>query len=356
MVDDGFWRGRRVLVTGHTGFKGSWLALWLQHLGADVAGYALAPGTTPSLFEAADVAAGMVSTIGDVRDAERLAGAVAEHRPEVVLHLAAQAIVRASYTEPAETFEVNVQGTVNLLEAVRACESVRVTVVVTSDKCYENREWVWPYRESDPLGGRDPYSASKACAELVAASYRASFFDGAEGTASALATARAGNVLGGGDWAPDRLVPDLVRSVFEGEPLVLRYPESVRPWQHVLDPLAGYLLLAQALWDRRELAGPWNFAPATEEAWTVARVVGRLSELLERDAPLIQHPGPLPHEPQSLRLDASKARSLLGWTPRFSLDATLTSVAKWYSGYAGGRTARGLVEADLDRYDRLVRQ
>lgn len=356
IVDDDFWRGRRVLVTGHTGFKGSWLALWLQRMGAEVAGYALPPVTAPSLFAEADVAAGMASTIGDVRDSEGVARVIREHRPEVLLHLAAQALVGASYADPVATFAVNITGTVNVLEAARATETIRVVVIVTSDKCYENREWVWPYRERDPLGGRDPYSASKACVELVTASYRESFFSGAgNGNRAAVATARAGNVLGGGDWARGRLVPDVVRSLIEDEPLVLRYPHSVRPWQHVLDPLAGYLVLAQALWERPELAGAWNFAPGAEDPWTVERIVLRLGELLDRCPEWSQHPDPLPHEAASLRLDASKARSLLGWAPRFSLDETLASVAEWYGGHAAGRSGQELVRADLNRYHRAVR-
>jgi CDP-glucose 4,6-dehydratase len=344
-----------VLVTGHTGFKGSWLALWLQRMGARVTGYALPPATRPSLFEAAGVGDGMDSVEGDLRDAERLGRTLRAQGPEVVFHLAAQSLVRPSYAAPAETYAVNVMGTVNLLEAVRACPEVRATVVVTSDKCYENREWVWPYREGEPLGGRDPYSSSKACAELVTASYRDSFFTGAGDQApSALATARAGNVLGGGDWAPERLVPDIVRSLIAGDPLVLRYPDSVRPWQHVLDPLAGYLMLAQRLVARPALAGPWNFAPRGEDAWTVRRIVDRLGELLERPGGWTRHEGPLPHEAATLRLDASKARALLGWAPRYSIEETLASVAEWYGGHAAGRPARDLVDADLDRYRRLV--
>jgi CDP-glucose 4,6-dehydratase len=350
-VDDRFWRDRRVFVTGHTGFKGSWLALWLQRLGAEVAGYALDPPTTPSLFEEADVVSGMTHIVADIRDAERLARAVAEFRPEVVLHLAAQALVRPSYVDPAETFSVNVLGVAHLLDAVRACDDVRVTIVVTSDKCYENRERIRPYREDDRLGGHDPYSASKACAELLTASYRASFFS--EGS-PAVASARAGNVLGGGDWSPERLVPDLVRALLGDEELVLRYPGAVRPWQHVLDPLGGYLVLAQALWERRDLAGPWNFAPSIEEAWTVERIVGRLAEILDRPAVWRQHPGPLLHEARSLRLDASKARAELAWVPRFTVEETLASVGEWYAGHAAGRGARELVDADLDRYHRLV--
>ena len=355
-VDQSFWRGRRVFLTGHTGFKGSWLALWLQHLGAEISGYGLPPTTQPSLFETADVAAGLKSTIADIRDTRKLTEALAEHRPEIVLHLAAQALVRPSYANPTETFEVNVLGTVNVLEAVRASECVRVVVVVTSDKCYENREWVWPYREGDRLGGRDPYSASKACAELVTASYRSSFFStGATGGTAAVATARAGNVVAGGDWSDDRLVPDIVRSLIGNKPLVLRYPQSVRPWQHVLDALGGYLVLAQALWEGHGLAGAWNFAPEHAEACTVEWIVSRLGELLDWQGTWAEHPGPLPHEAAALQLDASLARNELGWTSRFSLDETLVSVAEWYRGHAAGRSARELVQVDLDQYHDLER-
>jgi CDP-glucose 4,6-dehydratase len=351
-VDERFWQGRRVFVTGHTGFKGSWLSLWLQRMGAEVAGYALAPATEPSLFVEGDVADGMASTIGDVREPMRLADALAQHRPEVVFHLAAQALVRPSYADPVGTFEVNVLGTANLLEAVRRCEDARVVVVVTSDKCYENQDWVWPYRETDPLGGHDPYSASKACAELVTASYRRSFF---AGSPVAVASARAGNVVGGGDWSEDRLVPDVIRALLRDETLVLRYPGSIRPWQHVLDALGGYLVLAQALWQEHDLAGAWNFAPSTDDATTVEELVHRLGELLEWSSGWVQDPEASPHETATLRLDASRARAQLGWEPRFSLDQTLVSVAEWYRGHASGLPAKELAAADIDRYHRLAK-
>lgn len=350
-VDPASWAGRRVFLTGHTGFKGSWLTAWLVRMGAEVAGYALPPATSPSLYEQAGVGDGMASEAGDVRDAAALRRALLAHRPEVVLHLAAQSLVRPSYAAPAETYAVNVMGTANLLDAARACDDVRAVVVVTSDKCFENREWVWPYREGEALGGRDPYSSSKACAELVTAAYRDSFL--AE-RGVAVATARAGNVLGGGDWAPERLVPDIVRTILAGEPLVLRYPGAVRPWQHVLDPLAGYLVLAQRLCDDPGLAGAWNFAPGGEEGWTVSRIVERLGQLLERPVEWSRHAGPLPHEAGSLRLDASKARALLGWSPRFTVDETLAAVAGWYGAHAAGEPAGALVDAELDRYGRLV--
>jgi CDP-glucose 4,6-dehydratase len=347
-VNSGFWRGRRVFVTGHTGFKGSWLACLLQRLGAEVAGYALEPPTSPSLFEDANVGETMQSTIGDVRDAGSLLRALVRQGPEIVFHLAAQPLVRASYADAPATFAVNVGGTVNLLEAVRETETVQVAVLITSDKCYENREWAWPYRETDALGGHDPYSASKACAEIVAASYRRSFF--ADAAATRLATARAGNVLGGGDWAEDRLVPDVVRSFLQRRPVVLRYPASLRPWQHVLDPLAGYLLLAESLWEQQELPRAWNFAPPTDDEWTVERVVSRLSELLPASAGWTADGEHVPHEAASLRLDASLARSILHWEPRFSLEETLELVAAWYANHAAGHPARELVDHDIDRY------
>lgn len=277
-----FWEGKRVLLTGHTGFKGGWLSLWLQSLGANVTGYALLPPTQPSLYEVARVGDGMYSHIADIRDLDRLVAVMRETRPEIVIHMAAQPLVRYSYVNPVETYATNVMGTVNLLEAVRQVGGVRVVVNVTSDKCYENREWIWGYREHDPMGGYDPYSSSKGCAELVAAAYRNSFFNpeafGTHGVA--LASVRAGNVIGGGDWAEDRLIPDFMRAIMAGRAVVIRSPHAIRPWQHVLEPLSGYLLLAQHLWtDGPAFAEGWNFGPVDEDAKPVEWIVEQLTGL-----------------------------------------------------------------------------
>jgi CDP-glucose 4,6-dehydratase len=340
-----FWRGRRVLLTGHTGFKGSWLALQLAELGADVVGFADGIPTEPSLYELAGVAQDLESVTGDVRDRELLRATVAEHRPEVVFHLAAQALVRASYDDPARTFDVNVQGTVNLLEAVRAVDCVRVVVNVTTDKVYAPHVGGAPYTETEPLGGHDPYSTSKAASELVTTSYRLSFPDGA-----ALATARAGNVIGGGDWAADRLIPDLMRGALAREPVVVRYPDAVRPWQHVLNANGGYLLLAERLWDDPSLAGAWNFGPDGDDAIAVSKIAARLSELwggeIEVHAPI----GDQPHEAETLRLDASRARSALGWRPQWDLDHALASIVDWYRTYAAGGSTRDATLAQIRAY------
>ncbi|MEW6221623.1 MAG: CDP-glucose 4,6-dehydratase [Thermodesulfobacteriota bacterium] len=337
-LDPAFWQGRQVFVTGHTGFKGSWLALWLQAMGAEVRGYALAPPTEPSLFVAAGVGEAMESITGDLADLPYLCQSLSEQQPEVVLHLAAQAIVRRAYSEPRATFATNVMGTVHLLEAVRFCPSVRAVVVVTSDKCYENREWPWGYRENDALGGHDPYAASKACAEIATASFRRSFFAKA---GPAVATVRAGNVIGGGDWGEDRLLPDLMRGFAAGRPVRLRHPGAVRPWQHVLDPLAGYLLLAQRLaTEGSPWAEAWNFGPPAEGIVPVAMVVERAAALWgggaawEGDAP------DQPHETRFLALDSAKARARLGWRPRLDLPAALALTVAWYRAYQAGAAMR----------------
>ncbi len=341
-----FWAGRRVLLTGHTGFKGGWLALWLGMLGAQVRGYALPATATPALWHAARLTELAPGTLADIRDGAHLATAVTEFQPEVVLHLAAQPLVRASYQTPAETYATNVMGTVHLLEAVRQCNAVRAVVVVSSDKCYDNREWLWPYREQDALGGHDPYSSSKACVELLCASWRASFLQGRD---TLLATARAGNVIGGGDWSPDRLVPDALRAWERGETLALRYPQATRPWQHVLEPLHGYLLLAQALAEGHgTAAAAWNFGPDTNGVASVAEVVGQLSALWPGPAAWRAEPqARQPHEAGLLALDASKARNLLGWRPRWTLAQALAHTMEWHSAWRAGADMQAFTRAQI---------
>lgn len=345
---DGFWYDRSVFVTGHTGFKGSWLSVWLQLLGARVTGFALPPRGEPNLFEDANVAAAMRSMTGDVREIGALEHALAEAEPEIVFHLAAQPIVRRSYADPLGTITSNVLGTANLLEAVRHTPSVRVVVVVTTDKVYENNEWHWGYREADTLGGRDPYSASKACAELVAAAYRESFFD----RRVALATVRAGNVIGGGDWSEDRIVPDIVRAIARGNPVEIRSPRAVRPWQHVLEPLGGYLLVAERLWSAPELCGAYNFGPLEPEPVTVQQLAGALVEHLQRGVLSFdessQHGA---HEANWLRLDCSKAQAVLGWRPRLTTREAVALTAAWYKSYLDDRSlALPLVRRQLLEY------
>lgn len=316
---DAFYRGRRVLVTGHTGFKGSWLSLCLARLGAEVTGYSLPPATEPSLFQGARVGGLLRSHLGDIRDQAALSSVVRESQPEIVFHLAAQPLVRDSYRFPVETFATNVMGTVHLLEALRGCGSVRAVVNVTSDKCYDNREWDRGYREEDHLGGFDPYSNSKACSELVTASFRSSYFNPAAYARHgvALATARSGNVIGGGDWAADRLVPDILRSLLAGEVVRVRNPQAVRPWQHVLEPLDGYLTLGQKLYQEGPRFGEaWNFGPHEADAEPVERIVQRICRLWGGSARYEIDRGEHPHEARYLKLDCSKARSVLGWRPR----------------------------------------
>lgn len=352
-----FWQDCRVFLTGHTGFKGGWLSLWLQRMGSQVAGYALPPHTEPNLFTLARVSEGIASTFGNINDLPKLKAALAAHRPEIVFHLAAQPLVRASYQDPAGTYETNVLGTANLLEVVRGVESVRAVVIVTSDKCYENREWIWPYRENDRLGGRDPYSSSKACAELVTSAYRGSFFP-VERYAEhrvAIATARAGNVIGGGDWARDRLLPDMMRAFQSGETLRVRNPAATRPWQHVLEPLCGYLTLAQKLHDRGpEFSGAWNFGPRLEDVcsveWIVQHLAARWSSFGGSVPRWETDPGPHPHEARMLRLDWTKAAEKLDWRPRLSLSEALDLTLDWYRGVQAGENAREECLAQLAAY------
>jgi CDP-glucose 4,6-dehydratase len=348
-VDPDFWRDRRVLVTGDTGFKGAWLALWLQSLGARVTGFSVDVPTQPSLYELARVAEGMERVAGDVRDPDAIAVAVAGAAPEIVIHMAAQSLVRRSFTEPRETYETNVMGTVNLLEAVRRNgDATRVVVNVTSDKCYENREWEWGYREQEPMGGHDPYSNSKGCAELVTDAFRRSFFSDPNGTR--LASARAGNVIGGGDWGKDRLVPDIMRSVLAGEAVRVRNPNSIRPWQHVLNPLSGYLVLAQALSGSAEHATGWNFGPAEEDARPVGWIVERMGELWPQGLQWTLDDGPHPHEASYLKLDSSRARARLGWRPLVGLDAALESIVEWYRALSEGADMRAVTLGQIESF------
>ena len=330
-MNPAFWQGKRVLLTGHTGFKGSWLSLWLQSMGAKVTGYALAPPTNPSLFDIAEVARGMTSVIGDIRDLAKLQAVFAEHQPEIVIHMAAQPLVRYSYQNPVETYSTNVMGTVHVLEAVRNSPGVKAVVNITTDKCYENREWVWGYRENEPMGGFDPYSNSKGCSELVTSAYRRSFF---QDKGIALASARAGNVIGGGDWAADRLIPDILRAFEQNQPVIIRNPQATRPWQHVLEPLSGYLTLAERLCtDGQAFAEGWNFGPHDDDASPVQWIVEHMVSSWSNGASWQLDGGAHPHEANYLKLDISKAKARLGWQPRWALSTALEKITAWHHAY-----------------------
>ena len=354
-----FWSGKRVFLTGHTGFKGSWLALWLQSLGAEVTGYALAAPTQPSLFEIASVGAGMHSVLGDIRDLSALQATLQAHRPEIVIHMAAQALVRPSYQNPVETYATNVMGTVHLLEAVRQTPGVRAVVNITTDKCYENREWVWGYREDEPMGGYDPYSNSKGCAELVSAAYRSSFFNPATYASHgvALATVRAGNVIGGGDWASDRLLPDILSAFAEGRPARIRNPSAIRPWQHVLEPLRGYLTLAERLYAQGPaFAEAWNFGPQDEDAKPVQWIVEHMAALWGAGAQWQTDGLAHPHEAHSLKLDISKARSRLHWHPALRLPDALQRIVDWSRRHRDGADMRAVTLDQIAHYQQLALQ
>ena len=347
-LDPAFWGGRRVLVTGHTGFKGAWLCLWLSDLGADLSGLSLDPPTQPSLFEEARVGEGMHDGRGDIRDRAAVEAAVAG--AEVVIHMAAQPLVRRSFEDPLGTYETNVMGTANVLEALRGAPGVRVAVVVTSDKCYEPRPDGAPCREGDPLGGADPYSASKACAELVTAAHRHSFPDG-----PAIASARAGNVIGGGDWATDRLEPDAMRAARDGGELVVRNPDAVRPWQHVLNPLSGYLALAERLWEDRSAAGAWNLGPDAGDELPVSAVADRVCGLWGEGLRWRAEGDGGPPETPVLRLDSAKAREELGWAPAWGLGDALAATVDWHRAHAGGASARELCARQIADYAAAAR-
>ncbi len=349
MIDHSFWAQQRVLVTGHTGFKGAWLSLWLRSMGAEVTGLSLAPATEPSLFGLAGLEQDTRSRIGSIVDRPFVDQVIAESNPTVIFHLAAQALVRASYDDPADTFATNVVGTANVMDAARSAADLRAIVSVTSDKCYENQEWDWGYRENEPMGGHDPYSASKGCAELVTAAMRSSYYqqDGRVGVGSA----RAGNVIGGGDWAKDRLIPDIVKAFSAGTEVVIRRPEAIRPWQHVLEPLSGYLLLAQRLAEGQAAEG-WNFGPADRDARPVAWMVEHMAERWGGDATWrVERDGP--HEATLLKLDCSKANRHLGWSPRLDLETTLDWLVDWYRAHLDGEDMLAVTRKQIADYDAL---
>jgi CDP-glucose 4,6-dehydratase len=360
MVTKTFWKNRRVLITGHTGFKGSWLSLWLQLLGADVIGYSLPPPTAPGLYELCRVGDGMISIQGDVRDFVHLKKVIETYHPDLVIHMAAQALVRRAYQDPVETFSTNVMGTVHLLEAVRQAGGVRAIVNVTSDKCYENKEWVWGYRETDSMGGSDPYSSSKGCAELIASSYINSFFGPRlpDENGVALASVRAGNAIGGGDWAEDRLIPDIMRALLEKQVVRIRYLHAIRPWQHVLEPLSGYLILAERLYQRGiGYAEAWNFGPNGHEARSVSWIVENITRLWGRDASWKVDEVNQPHEAHYLKLDSSKARLRLGWKPQLNIEEAIEWTVAWYKAYQKDPSSMSeITKSQINDYNRLLKK
>jgi CDP-glucose 4,6-dehydratase len=350
---DNIFQNRKVLITGHTGFKGSWLCLLLHKLGADVYGYALEPPTNPSLFEKAGIAELITSEIGDIRDLDHLLRFMQQVRPEIVIHMAAQPLVRESYKIPVDTYAINVMGTVNLLEACRLTPGIKAIVNVTTDKCYENREWHWGYRENEAMGGYDPYSNSKGCSELVTAAYRNSYFNPANYAdhGVALASARAGNVIGGGDWAADRLIPDFIRFIVSGETIKIRSPYAIRPWQHVLEPLTGYLTLAAKLFtEGAQYVGGWNFGPDDKDAKNVEWITSTLCKLWGDNVGYEIDTNPQPHEANYLKLDCSKAKAELGWYPKWNIETTLKSIVEWNKSYLNKEDIRKITERQIDQY------
>lgn len=347
-MNEGFWQGKRVLITGHTGFKGGWLAFWLEMLGARICGYSLAPETEPNLFTNLKIQNRIHSVVGDVGDLPHFERTVSEFQPEIVFHLAAQPLVRRSYRHPVETYTTNVIGTVNILEAARRAESVKSVVIITTDKVYENKEWIWAYRENERLGGFDPYSNSKACAELAVSAYRNSFFAESQ---TLVATARAGNVIGGGDWSEDRLLPDVFRSLIFGEPLLIRNPNSIRPWQHTLEPLAGYLMLGEKLYNgERNFADGWNFGPSEEDSKSVGSVLEEIKRIWNAPVNWQIAEGNQPHEANLLKLDSAKAKNRLGWRPKLNLSEALEMTVEWYKGFKENADLIRLTRRQIELY------
>ena len=345
-----FWKGKRVFLTGHTGFKGGWTVLWLQRLGAIVKGYALEPNTIPSLFEIANISDGIESEFGDIRDLDQLKKSLLNFSPEIVIHMAAQPLVRLSYQDPVGTYQTNVMGTVNLFEAVRACESVKAVVNVTTDKCYENNEWVWGYRENEAMGGHDPYSSSKGCSELVTSAYRRSYFGGNSNVS--LGSARAGNVIGGGDWSQDRLIPDALSAFEKNKPVVIRNPLSTRPWQHVLEPISGYLMLAEKLYSVGKIyAEAWNFGPDDQDVKPVGEIMDYLVAHWPDDVGWNLDESQQPHEAQLLKLDISKVEARLKWEPSWRLSITLQSIIDWHQSWLNGSDMRSVTVGQIIKYE-----
>jgi len=348
MLNRSFWEGKRVFLTGHTGFKGGWISLWLAQLGAEVKGYALEPATTPSLFEIARVGEVVESDIGDIRNLEQLRSSMGDFNPDILIHMAAQPLVRLSYKEPVETYDTNVMGTVKVFEAARSCPNLKAIVNVTTDKCYENKEWLWGYREDEPMGGYDPYSSSKGCAELVTSAYRRSFM---QEKGVGLATARAGNVIGGGDWSDDRLIPDILRAFEKNEAVVIRNPQSTRPWQHVLEPLSGYLLLAQKMYESPQAyAEAWNFGPCDDDAKPVDWILEHMVKQWGKGALWQLDQGSHPHEAGYLKLDISKAKSRLDWQPTWNLDRTLEKIVIWHQAWLNGEDMQTRCLNEVEKY------
>ena len=348
VIDEDFWKERRVFVTGHSGFKGSWISFWLKQLGANVTGFSLAPVDKPNLFDVVHVASGMDSHIGDIRDLQQLEHVITEAQPEIVIHMAAQSLVRESYEDPVNTYTTNIIGTVNVLEAVRHVSSVKVLLNITSDKCYENEEWDRPYRETDPMGGHDPYSSSKGCAELVTSSYYRSFLNDIN---IGVATARAGNVIGGGDWARDRIVPDAISAFSNNKILEIRNPLATRPWQHVLEPIAGYLIVCQKLYKNpQQYSGPWNFGPDPEGVQPVSKLADEIVRNWSENANWQQDKDIHPHEAQNLILDSTKAHTQLGWSPIWSFDRTVKETVKWYKAWIAGEDINTTTSQQIARY------